>query len=141
MNSIIKKIGLGISAVALLAFSAVGLVGNAAYADTATQKPICTGVQKALGLTTGCDTTSVNVDNVWTFAGNVVNWILIAVGIICVIFIIFGGIRYATSGGDPEKVKSAKNTLLYAIIGLAIALLAAVIVNLVVSVSNNITNP
>jgi hypothetical protein len=48
-----------------------------------------------------------------------------------VIFIIIGGIRYATSGGDSDKVKKAKDTLLYALIGLGISLLANVIVSLV----------
>jgi hypothetical protein len=84
-----------------------------------------------------CETASEdNIPAVWTFVREVINWILIAVGLICVIFIIWGGIRYATSGGDSEKVKNAKNTLLYAIIGLAIALLAAVIVNVVFDVTS-----
>ncbi|GHU07568.1 hypothetical protein FACS189431_2330 [Alphaproteobacteria bacterium] len=134
MNSIIKKIGLGISAFAMLALGVVGLIGNNAYADTQTK--ICEGVTHATG--EPCNEGIVKIENVWEFAGQVTTWILIAVGIICVLFIIFGGIRYATSGGDPEKVKNAKNTLLYAIIGLAIALLAAVIVNLVTGASREL---
>ena len=135
MKEIIKKIGLGISALALMAFTVVGLVGSSALATP--QDQICTGVDKALGIN-GCGTTDTDINTVWDWAGMIVGWILIAVGIICVVFIILGGIRYATSGGDPEKVKSAKNTLLYAIIGLAIALLASVIVGLVVNLSNEI---
>lgn len=53
------------------------------------------------------------------------------VGIAAVIMIIFGGFRYVTSGGDPNKVASAKNTLLYALIGVIVAALAAVIVQFV----------
>ncbi|MDR2524316.1 MAG: pilin [Candidatus Nomurabacteria bacterium] len=79
------------------------------------------------------------IDNVWGFATTIIGWVLIAVGIICVVFIIIGGIKYATSGGDSEKVKSAKNTLLYAIIGLAVALLAYLIVNLVTSTMSTLT--
>ena len=63
----------------------------------------------------------------------VTNTILYIVGIIAVIMLIIGGIRYVTSGGDAKKVTDAKNTVLYAIIGLVIAFLAFAIVNFVVS--------
>lgn len=62
----------------------------------------------------------------------VVNWMLFAVGIIAVIMLIWGGIKYATSAGDSSKVTSAKNTILYAIVGLVVAVLAFAIVNFVV---------
>lgn len=63
---------------------------------------------------------------------NVVNLLLFVVGILAVIVIIVGGIMYTTSGGDPSKVKSAKDTILYAVIGLVVAILAYSIVNFVV---------
>jgi hypothetical protein len=50
------------------------------------------------------------------------------IGIAAVIMIIFAGFRYVTSGGDSGSVKNAKNTLIYAIVGLAIAALVQVIV-------------
>lgn len=61
----------------------------------------------------------------------VINALIWAVGVLAVAFIIVGGVKYATSGGDEKKVASAKNTILYAVIGLVIALLASVIVNVV----------
>ena len=63
----------------------------------------------------------------------VTNTILYIVGIIAVIMLIIGGIRYVISGGDAKKVTDAKNTVLYAIIGLVIAFLAFAIVNFVIS--------
>ena len=63
----------------------------------------------------------------------VTNTILYIVGIIAVIMLIIGGIRYVTSGGDSKKVTDAKNTVLYAIIGLVISFLAFAIVNFVIS--------
>lgn len=63
----------------------------------------------------------------------ITNTILYIVGIIAVIMLIIGGIRYVTSGGDAKKVTDAKNTVLYAIIGLIISLLAFAIVNFVIS--------
>ncbi len=63
----------------------------------------------------------------------VTNTILYIVGIIAVIMLIVGGIKYVISGGDAKKVTDAKNTVLYAIIGLVIAFLAFAIVNFVIS--------
>ncbi len=63
----------------------------------------------------------------------VTNTILYIVGIIAVIMLIIGGIKYVISGGDAKKVTDAKNTVLYAIIGLVIAFLAYAIVNFVIS--------
>jgi hypothetical protein len=61
----------------------------------------------------------------------IINILSVIVGIIAVIMIIIGGFRYITSGGASEKVTGAKNTLLYAIIGLIIVALAQVIVRFV----------
>ena len=63
----------------------------------------------------------------------VTNTILYIVGIIAVIMLIIGGIKYVLSGGDAKKVTDAKNTILYAIIGLIIAFLSYAIVNFVIS--------
>ena len=63
----------------------------------------------------------------------VTNTILYIVGIIAVIMLIIGGIKYVVSGGDSKKVTDAKNTVLYAIIGLVIAFLAFAIINFVIS--------
>ena len=61
------------------------------------------------------------------------NTILYVVGVISVIMLVWGGLRYILSGGDNKKVTDAKNTILYAIIGLIIAVLAFAIVNFVMN--------
>ncbi len=63
----------------------------------------------------------------------VINTIIFAVGMVAVIMIILGGVNYATSQGDTTKVKKGKDTILYGIIGLVIAILAFAIVNFVLS--------
>ena len=63
----------------------------------------------------------------------VTNTILYIVGIIAVIMLIIGGIKYVVSGGDSKKVTDAKNTVLYAIIGLVICFLSFAIINFVIS--------
>lgn len=62
---------------------------------------------------------------------NVINLLFFVIGVIAVIMIVIGGIRYATSGGDSSQVQAAKNTVLYAVIGLVVAILAFAIVNFV----------
>ena len=59
----------------------------------------------------------------------IVNILLFIIGAVSVIMLIIGGIKYTVSGGDSGQVTSAKNTILYAIIGLVIAFLAFAVVN------------
>ncbi|HUO61869.1 MAG TPA: pilin [Candidatus Bathyarchaeia archaeon] len=62
----------------------------------------------------------------------IVNVLLFLLGVIAVIMIIIGGIRYTTSNGDASSTKAAKDTILYAVIGLVVAILAYAIVNFIV---------
>ena len=64
---------------------------------------------------------------------NIINVMLFVVGAIAVIMIIIGGIRYIVSAGDSNAVQGAKNTIMYAIIGLIVAVLAYALVNFVLS--------
>lgn len=63
----------------------------------------------------------------------VVNIFTVVVGIVAVIMIIVGGFRYITSGGESNAVSGAKKTILFAIIGLIIVVLAQVIVRFVLN--------
>jgi hypothetical protein len=69
-----------------------------------------------------------------------VNIISAIVGVIAVIMIVVGGFKYITSGGESSNVSGAKNTIIYAIIGLIIVALAQVIVHFVLNQSNTLTN-
>lgn len=61
----------------------------------------------------------------------VTNVLLFVIGAISVIMIIIGGLRYVISGGDSTNVTAAKNTILYAVVGLVVALLAYAVINFV----------
>jgi hypothetical protein len=61
----------------------------------------------------------------------VVNILLYILGAIAVVMIVIGGIRYTTSNGDSGNIKSAKDTILYSVVGLVVALMAYAIVNFV----------
>lgn len=63
----------------------------------------------------------------------ILNGIVGVLAVICVIVIVIGGVQYMTSSGDAGKVKKAKDTILYALIGLVICALAAAIVNFVIA--------
>lgn len=75
---------------------------------------------------TGTPTTLFGTGSIFT---TIVNILLFIIGALCVIMLIYGGIRYTTSGGNSTSVTAAKNTIMYAIIGLVIAFLAFAIVN------------
>jgi hypothetical protein len=70
--------------------------------------------------------------NLTTGITNILNAIIGVIGLVAVIFIIIGGVNYMTSNGDPQKTKKAKDTILYATIGLIICALAFAIVNFVI---------
>ena len=74
-----------------------------------------------------------NTTNVESVVATVINTILYVVGILAVVMVIFGGVQYTTSAGEQAKVTKAKNTILYGLIGLVVAILAYAIVNFVVS--------
>jgi hypothetical protein len=63
----------------------------------------------------------------------IVNLFSVLVGAVAVIMIIVGGFRYITSGGDSGNVSTAKNTILYAIVGLVIVALSQFIVKFVLA--------
>lgn len=81
-----------------------------------------------------------SADNLNTLIGNIVNIFSVIVGIVAVIMIIVGGFRYITSGGDSGNVTGAKNTILYAIVGLVIVALAQFIVRFVLGQSAGLTS-
>lgn len=69
--------------------------------------------------------------SLWDTIQNIINWVLAALGLVAVIMIIVGGFNYMTSQGDATKTKKGRDSILYGIIGLLIALLAFAIVNFV----------
>jgi cytochrome bd-type quinol oxidase subunit 2 len=71
----------------------------------------------------------------------ITNTLIYIVGVIAVVMLVFGGIKYVVSGGDAKKVTDAKNTVLYAIIGLVIAFVSYAIVTFVISALPSSDNP
>jgi hypothetical protein len=64
---------------------------------------------------------------------DIVNIFLFVIGAIAVVMIVVGGLRYTISHGDSSQIKAAKDTILYAVVGLVVAILAYAIVNFVIT--------
>ena len=125
----IKQNLLAILAVPALALSVGALVAPSALAvDCSASGGIASAAQCAKG--TGQSSTLFGDGGVFK---TIINVLLFIVGAVSVIMLIIGGIRYTLSGGDSAAVTAAKNTILYAIIGVVVAILAYAVVNFVIT--------
>src|SRR5258708_4350148 len=80
-----------------------------------------------------CAVTDTQPQDLNTNIKNITNTLLLVIGIAAVIMLIIGGFRYVFSAGDPAATKGAKDTIIYAIVGIIVALLAFAIVNFVLA--------
>lgn len=127
MKKILITFGLIIAIVGSF-ITAAGIYENKAYADSAADL-----IKQGADSTGQQDSRSAG-----DIAKDVVNIMFFIVGIMAVIMIIWGGIRYVLSAGNSAALTSAKNTIMYAVIGLIVAILAYTIVNFVINtVSGN----
>lgn len=104
----------------------IGLVATPVYATCATAAECADQGLKATGSTGG-------KADIGEIVKDIVNALLFILGAVAVIMIVIGGIRYTISQGDSGAVTSAKNTILYSVIGLVVALFAYAIVNFVIT--------
>lgn len=128
MKSIIKKISCSLAFISVMVLGLVFVTGDTAvFASCSGQGCVQQGINDVNPGGGGTDAGSFS-----TFITNIINVLLFLIGVISVIFIILGGIRFVTSQGDSSQVSSARNTILYAVIGLVVAMMAFAIVNWVV---------
>lgn len=121
---------IGVGAVSL----AAPAVTHAAITDSCTATDPTTATNP---LTDGakCAQSKSSVDNLFGANGlfkTIANTMIYIIGAIAVLFLILGGLRYVTSNGDPKNVTAAKDTILYAIIGIVVAILSFAAVNFVI---------
>lgn len=138
-----KKIALSMQAVALaFGFSAFSLAAVTVTAAPAYAVPAAPG-----GAT--CDTSTLTIeggaacskgtsakDNLFGEGGifaTIANTLIFLVGAIAVLFLIIGGLRYVVSNGEAKNVEAAKNTILYAIVGIVVAILSYAAVSFVIN--------
>jgi hypothetical protein len=112
---------------------AVGFVaaGSPAYAAGPTDSAktqVCTGVSGQAG--GACGTGGVDISK--TLKG-VLNLLTVIAGIIAVIMVVISGMKYTTSGGDPQAVSSAKRTLIYALVGVVVVAMSQFMVHFILA--------
>lgn len=106
--------------------------GGGGGASSSAKSAACEGVALTGG---SCDNGSngSSAKQINSVIATVINLFSLVVGVTAVIMIMVGGFKYITSTGDSSSINSAKNTILYAIIGLVIVALAQVIVRFVLT--------
>lgn len=114
-----KKVSIFLSVIVMT----VIMLGSVATPVYAVSGDITSGIQ-ATGAGSNGNPTDLN-----SVIKSIVNVMLFIIGALAVIMIIYSGIRFATSGGNASTVTSARQTLIYAVVGLVIAILAYAIVN------------
>lgn len=116
-----------LTAAILALFGITALLATPTFAAAGDVDICSTNVDESIKAAYGCPSSSTG-----TFEG-AIEGILYAIigvsGLVAVIFIVIGGVNYMTSGGDAGKLQKAKNTILYACIGLVICVLAFAITN------------
>lgn len=117
-----------------LAVLGLGVAGVAFSPDApdvlaAAKDEVCAGVGAATGAA-GC-ANAAGEPTIDSTINAVINILSVLVGIISVIMIIVGGFKYVTSGGDSGNVSSAKNTIIYALVGVVIVALSQTLVKFV----------
>lgn len=122
----IKKLKLILS-IALLfsAISAPIVALNSPQVDAQAANQIRKGVNQAGG--------DKNKTSLPAFIENITNILLFLVGVIAVIAIVISGLRFVTANGNQDQISSARNGIIYAVIGIAVAIMAYAIVRFVVN--------
>jgi hypothetical protein len=142
MFKTVKRIIMSASMLAMLLTPAL-VPATASAADSAIQNGLTCGTelnpQNIDGASSApCESesedASTTVENIVKLVINIFSWI---VGIIAVIMIIVGGLKYITSSGDSGNVTGAKNTILYAVVGLVVVALAQFVVRFVLDKVKN----
>jgi len=133
-----NKIKIWLSSIAAVILISLGLSAPVfAQNDAQTQinNGLCAGSNLQFTENPGqCSTAGSDAtDRINSIVHTIVNLLSAIVGIVAVIMIIIGGFRYVTSGGNDTSVTSAKNTILYAVIGLVVVALAQLIVRFTLS--------
>ena len=130
-----KKLATIIASVALAIVPlSVSVVAHASPQSTL-QNGVSCGTQFEFNpsTTTSCGATSDTSNNIQNLLTDAINIFSVVVGLVAVVMIIVGGLKYITSGGESSKVSGAQSTILYAIVGLVIVVLAQVIVHFVLN--------
>lgn len=141
MSQKLKNVLLVIATVASALVPTMALSSATVFADVSTTPDIANNTCAGLNLDpTGANTSCTTNTDLTSILGTIINYFSIFVGVIAVLMIIVGGLRYITSGGDANKISGAKNTIMYALIGLVVVALSQVLVHFVFTEAQSVAN-
>lgn len=131
-----------VAAVSVLLVLLAPMIAPAVAGAQDVQGALCAGASANLNLKGGTDCSGGQAtDNLNNIIEVVLNLFSLIVGIVSVIMIIIAGLKYITSGGDASNITGAKNTIIYAIVGLVVVALAQVIVHFVLGKVSSAAGP
>jgi ABC-type Fe3+ transport system permease subunit len=78
-----------------------------------------------------CSPSLTNINDIWLIVAAVIEILLRIAALMAVGFIVYGGIQFTTSQGDPKQTNSARSTILSAVVGLVICLIAAIVISFI----------
>jgi hypothetical protein len=136
MKQFIRRFKTAINTLIITGFMFAPMIMAPVVAQAQGTNPLCCGASGDITCTTTQTTghASCNPDaggSINTIISFVLNLFSIIVGIAAVIMIVVGGLKYTISGGDSTRVSGAKDTILFAVVGLVVVALAQVIVHFV----------
>jgi hypothetical protein len=136
-----KKVALSLQALTLMLGFGLGTVAAATVLAAPAQAAECGSPNSGDPLAggAGCSAYTGAREDLFAPGGifqTVANTLIFLVGAVSVIFLIIGGLRYVISQGDSKNVTAAKDTILYAIIGIVVAVISFALVNFVITSLN-----
>lgn len=106
----------------------------ATVSATTPQEAACEGIDLASGEDCSGDGASTSISNLVGTVINILSWI---VGIISIIMVIIGGLKFVTANGNAQSAATARSTIIYALIGVVVAAVAQVLVRFVINTATS----
>ncbi len=138
IKRILKTCTVALALILSLVTLSVSSATNTSAADI--RGGVCNGYNKITGETGTCGVGEDVDEGLSNTANNLIDLFSLIIGVAAVAMIIYGGFKFITSGGSDDGTKSAKQTILYALVGLVVVLLAQTIVKYVFGKATSITS-
>jgi hypothetical protein len=127
-QALVLACSFGVASVATVTVGAGTALADACTGTPDSNNPIAAG--------SACAKANGTSNNLFAQGGvfqTIANTLIFIVGAVAVIFLIIGGLRYVISNGDPKNVSAAKDTILYAIVGIVVAIVSFALVSFVIN--------
>ena len=132
MKLIVKQFGSSLIIIAVAGILNVATVSAAGFAAATASNPAANEACQGVGLFSGSGCTD-NGSQLNTTLGTFINIFSAIVGLVAVIMIIVAGLQFITANANPQNIAKARTSLIYAIVGLVIVVIAQALVHFVIT--------